>query len=32
MKKYTEDEKIIAKSIDKKYKWLAREKNGSLIH
>lgn len=31
MKKYTEDEKIIAKSIDKKYKWLAREKNGSLF-
>ena len=31
MKKYTEDEKIIAKSIDKKYKWMAREKNGSLF-
>lgn len=30
MSKFTEDEKIIAKHIDKKYKWVARDKSGNL--
>lgn len=32
MSKFTKDEKIIAKNIDKKYKWMARnKKSGNLI-
>lgn len=31
MKKFTEDEKIIARKINKKFKWMARDKNGSLF-
>lgn len=31
MKKFTEDEKIIARNIDKKYKWIARDKCGVLF-
>lgn len=30
MSKFTNDEKIIAKNISKKYKWMARAKNGIL--
>ena len=30
MKKFTEDEKVIAKNIDKTYKWIARNSNGCL--
>lgn len=30
MKNFTEDEKIIARNIDKKYKWIARDSNGNL--
>ena len=30
MKEFTEDEKTIAKNIDKKYKWIARDSNGWL--
>lgn len=30
MSKFTEDEKIIARNIDKKYKWIARDYDGSL--
>lgn len=30
MKEFSEDEKIIARSIDQKYKWIARDKSGSL--
>lgn len=31
MKKFTEDEKIIARKINKKFKWMARDKNGALF-
>lgn len=31
MKEFSEDEKAIARSISKKYKWIARNKSGSLI-
>ena len=31
MKKFTSDEKTIAMNIDKKYKWMARDKNGALF-
>lgn len=30
MKEFTEDEKVIARNIDKEYKWIARDKNGTL--
>lgn len=30
MKEFTEDEKIIARNIDKRYKWIARDKFGTL--
>jgi hypothetical protein len=30
MKKFTEDEKVIARNIDKKYKWIGRNSAGSL--
>ena len=30
MKTFTEDEKIIARNIDKGYKWIARDSNGNL--
>lgn len=30
MKKITEDEKTIAKNIDKEYKWMARNSDGRL--
>ena len=30
MKEFTEDEKIIARNIDKNYKWMARDNNGAL--
>lgn len=30
MKNFTEDEKFIARNIDKKYKWIARDSNGNL--
>ena len=30
MKEFTEDEKIIAMHINKKYKWMARDKSGGL--
>lgn len=30
MKKFTSDEKIIARNINKKYKWIARDYDGSL--
>ena len=30
MKTFTEDEKIIAKNIDKEYKWMARDRDGNL--
>lgn len=30
MKKFTNDEKIIAKNINKEYKWMARDKSGIL--
>lgn len=30
MRKFTDDEKIIARNIDKEYKWIARDKNGTL--
>jgi hypothetical protein len=30
MKEFTNDEKIIAKNIDKNYKWMARDRDGSL--
>jgi len=30
MKEFTNDEKVIARSIDKEYKWIARNKSGSL--
>lgn len=31
MKEFTEDEKIIAKYINKKYKWMAKDKLGNLF-
>lgn len=31
MKKFTEDEKIIARNINKIYKWMARNKDGALL-
>lgn len=31
MKEFSEDEKAIARNIDKKYKWIARNKSGSLV-
>lgn len=31
MKEFTEDEKVIAMHINKKYKWIARNSSGSLI-
>lgn len=31
MKEFTEDEKVIAKNMNKKYTWMARNKNGSLF-
>ena len=31
MKKFTEDEKIIARKINKIFKWMARDKNGALF-
>lgn len=30
MKEFSEDEKIIARNIDQKYKWIARDDDGSL--
>ena len=30
MKEFTEDEKVIARNIGKEYKWIARDKNGTL--
>ena len=30
MKEFTNDEKIIAKNIDKEYKWMARDSDGNL--
>lgn len=30
MEEFSEDEKIIARNIDQKYKWIARDKSGSL--
>ena len=30
MKEFTNDEKIIAKNIDKNYKWIARDRDGNL--
>lgn len=30
MKEFTDDEKIIARNIDKEYKWMARSKTGTL--
>ena len=30
MKEFTEDEKTVARNIDKKYKWIARDENGFL--
>ncbi|MSS13658.1 hypothetical protein [Porcincola intestinalis] len=30
MKKFTEDEKVIAKNIDKKYKWISRNSYGNI--
>lgn len=30
MKKFTEDEKAIARNIDKRYEWMARDKDGEL--
>ena len=30
MKNFTEDEKIIARNIDKRYKWMARDSDGGL--
>lgn len=31
MKEFTEDEKVIARNIDKKFKWMVRGKNGLLF-
>lgn len=31
MKEFTDDEKIIARNIDKEYKWMARDKSGFLM-
>lgn len=31
MSKFTEDEKTITRNINKKYKWIARNKSGSLV-
>ena len=31
MKKFTGDEKIIARNIDKKFEWMARDESGSLF-
>ena len=30
MKEFTEDEKVIARNIDKRYEWMARDKDGEL--
>lgn len=30
MEGFSEDEKIIARNIDQKYKWMVRDKSGSL--
>lgn len=30
MKKFTEDEKVVARNIDKKYKWIARDSYGDI--
>lgn len=30
MKEFTEDEKIIARNIDKKYKWISRNSYGNI--